>query len=46
MLITVIIRIFEPSVGSPPNPPVRMWNETGQRRSANAPHSGSKRASA
>ena len=30
MLITVIIPSPEPSVGSPPMPPVRMWNDTGQ----------------
>ena len=46
-LITVTIRMPDPSVGSPTESPVSaMWNETGSQRSAHAAHTGSKRSSA
>src|SRR5438128_852828 len=38
--MTPIIMIPDRSVGSPPIEPVRMWNDTGQPRAANAAHNG------
>ena len=46
-LMTVIMRIPDPSIGSPSGSPVSaMWNDTGRSRCAHSRHSASKRASA